>query len=130
MKDYVAHYHTERNHQGKNSMLLFHRVTKTNRDKRVLCRERLRDLLRILSLRGAVNCGSSPGDDRVDLSTPRSLVADARMCTELRERIPHGSSARSVLANRAPADDLWRIGLSAQCRSEDDISIAQGRRNI
>jgi hypothetical protein len=45
MKDYVAHYHTERNHQGKNSVLLFHRSTKTNRDKRVLYRERLRGLL-------------------------------------------------------------------------------------
>jgi hypothetical protein len=46
MKDYVAHYHTERNHQGKNNVLLFHRRTKTNRDKPVLCRERLGGLLR------------------------------------------------------------------------------------
>jgi hypothetical protein len=46
MKDYVAHDHLERNHQGKNNVLLFHRSTKTNRDKRVRCHERLRGLLR------------------------------------------------------------------------------------
>jgi putative transposase len=46
MKDFIAHYHTERNHQGKNNVLLFHRSTNTNRDKWVLCRERLGGLLR------------------------------------------------------------------------------------
>jgi len=46
MKDYVAHHRTERHHQGKNSVLQLHRSTKTNRDERVLCRERLRGLLR------------------------------------------------------------------------------------
>ena len=30
MKDYTAHYHTERNHQGKNNLLLFHRIGKTD----------------------------------------------------------------------------------------------------
>ena len=34
MKDYTAHYHTERNHQGKNNLLLFHRISKTDHDKR------------------------------------------------------------------------------------------------
>ena len=46
MKDYVAHYHTERNHQGKSNMLLFPRITKANRDKLVRRRERLGGLLR------------------------------------------------------------------------------------
>jgi hypothetical protein len=27
MKEYVEHYHTERNHQGKGNVLLFQRVT-------------------------------------------------------------------------------------------------------
>jgi hypothetical protein len=27
MKEYIAHYHTERNHQGKNNLLLFHRIS-------------------------------------------------------------------------------------------------------
>src|SRR5215470_3497295 len=30
MKDYIAHYHTERNHQGKNNLLLFHRISKAD----------------------------------------------------------------------------------------------------
>ena len=46
MKDYVAHYHTERNHQGKNNVLLFPQITKANRDKPVRRRERLGGLLR------------------------------------------------------------------------------------
>ena len=46
MKDYVAHYHSERNHQGKNNMLLFPRITKPNCDNPVRRRERLGGLLR------------------------------------------------------------------------------------
>ena len=46
MKDYVAHYHTERNHQGKNNVLLFPQITKANRDKPVRRRARLGGLLR------------------------------------------------------------------------------------
>ena len=46
MKDYIAHYHTERNHQGKNNLLLFHRISKTDHAKPVRCRDRLGGLLR------------------------------------------------------------------------------------
>jgi hypothetical protein len=46
MNDYLAHYHTERNHQGKNNVLLFRRITETHRDKPVQCRDRLGGLLR------------------------------------------------------------------------------------
>jgi putative transposase len=46
MKDYIAHYHTERNHQGKNNLLLFHLSTETRRDKPVRRRNRLGGLLR------------------------------------------------------------------------------------
>jgi hypothetical protein len=35
MKDHIAHYHTERNHQGKNNLLLFQRMSKTDYDKPV-----------------------------------------------------------------------------------------------
>jgi putative transposase len=46
MKDYIAHYHTERNHQGKNNLLLFRRISKTDHDKPVRHRDRLGGLLR------------------------------------------------------------------------------------
>ena len=46
MNDYIAHYHTERNHQGKNNLLLFPRISKTDYDKPVRCRDRLGGLLR------------------------------------------------------------------------------------
>ena len=46
MNDYLAHYHTERNHQGKNNVLLFRQITETCRDKPVRCRDRLGGLLR------------------------------------------------------------------------------------
>ena len=46
LSEYVAHYHAERNHQGKANVLLFPRVTETRRDGPVQCRERLGGLLR------------------------------------------------------------------------------------
>jgi putative transposase len=46
MREYVAHYHAERNHQGKSNILLFPQTTETRRDKPVECRERLGGLLR------------------------------------------------------------------------------------
>ena len=42
-KEYVEHYHTERNHQGKGNVLLFQEA---RRDNRLQCRERLGGLLR------------------------------------------------------------------------------------
>jgi putative transposase len=46
MSEYVAHYHTERNHQGKSNVLSFHRVTEARREEPVQCPERLGGLLR------------------------------------------------------------------------------------
>lgn len=46
MNDYLAHYHTERNHQGKNNVLLFRQITEIRRDKPVRCRDRLGGHLR------------------------------------------------------------------------------------
>jgi len=46
MREYVAHYHVEKNHQGKSNVLLFPQVTETRCDKAVKCRERLGGLLR------------------------------------------------------------------------------------
>ena len=43
---YVAHYHAERNHQGKSNVLLFPRVTEMRHQRPVQCRERLGGLLR------------------------------------------------------------------------------------
>jgi putative transposase len=44
--EYVEHYHAERNHQGKDNVLLFPRNTDIHRDGAVQCRERLGGLLR------------------------------------------------------------------------------------
>jgi putative transposase len=46
MREYVAHYHAERNHQGKSNVLLLPQVTEPGCDKAVECRERLGGLLR------------------------------------------------------------------------------------
>jgi putative transposase len=44
--EYVEHYHAERNHQGKDNVLLFPRSTDIHREGAVQCRERLGGLLR------------------------------------------------------------------------------------
>jgi putative transposase len=41
LSEYVAHYHAERNHQGKDNVPLFRRDTQTRRGGPVQCRERL-----------------------------------------------------------------------------------------
>jgi putative transposase len=46
MREYVVHYHAERNHQGKSNVLLFPQVKETRCVKAVECRERLGGLLR------------------------------------------------------------------------------------
>jgi putative transposase len=46
VSEYVAHYHTERNHQGKSNALLFPDATEMRSSRAVRCRERLGGLLR------------------------------------------------------------------------------------
>jgi putative transposase len=46
LKEYIEHYHAERNHQGKGNILLFPRDTNIRRDGPVQCRERVGGLLR------------------------------------------------------------------------------------
>jgi putative transposase len=46
LSKYVARYHAERNHQGKDNVLLFPRDPQTRRGGPVQCRERLGRLLR------------------------------------------------------------------------------------
>ena len=46
LSNYVDHFHTERNHQGKGNILLFPRTTDRHREGPVRCRERLGGLLR------------------------------------------------------------------------------------
>jgi transposase InsO family protein len=46
LSDYVEHFHTERNHQGKGNVLLFPRANDRQREGPVQCRERLGGLLR------------------------------------------------------------------------------------
>ncbi len=48
LRDYLFHYHTERNHQGKDNVLLFplNSHSTHNLDRSVRCRERLGGLLK------------------------------------------------------------------------------------
>ena len=46
LDQYLAHFHAERNHQGKSNVLLFPRNVAVSRDQPVHCRERLGGLLR------------------------------------------------------------------------------------
>jgi hypothetical protein len=48
LQHYVAHYHEERNHQGKENLILFPKQTESRRKKEeaVRCRERLGGLLK------------------------------------------------------------------------------------
>jgi putative transposase len=46
LSNYVDHFHTERNHQGKGNVLLFPRAAYRQREGPVGCRERLGGLLR------------------------------------------------------------------------------------
>jgi putative transposase len=46
MREYLAHYHAERNHQGKSNVLLFPRVAEMHGSEPVRCRERVGGLLR------------------------------------------------------------------------------------
>jgi len=46
LREYVEHYHAERNHQGKGNVLLFPHDTDVRQKAPVQCRERLGGLLR------------------------------------------------------------------------------------
>jgi putative transposase len=46
LSEYLDHYHTERNHQGKDNVLLFPCAPRRHRQGPVQCRERLGGLLR------------------------------------------------------------------------------------
>jgi putative transposase len=48
LQQFVAHYHEERNHQGKENLILFPKQTEARRKKAgaVRCRERLGGLLK------------------------------------------------------------------------------------
>ena len=48
LSEFVEHFHTERNHQGKGNILLFpsNDVSQSRHPRSVLCRERLGGLLR------------------------------------------------------------------------------------
>jgi len=46
VREFVAHYHQERNHQGLGNVLIFPLGGRSRRDDRVVCRERLGGLLK------------------------------------------------------------------------------------
>jgi hypothetical protein len=62
LTEYVAHYHAERNHQGKDNVLLFPRDTQTRQGGPVQCRERLGGLLHYYHQEAA---GGKVSDDPV-----------------------------------------------------------------
>jgi len=55
LHEYLAHYHAERNHQGKDNVLLFPTATKVMKqiDGQVGCKERLGELLKYYHLKAA-----------------------------------------------------------------------------
>ena len=59
--EYVEHYQAERNHQGKDNVLLFPRNTDIHREGAVQCRERLGRALALLPSRSGVRWQASPG---------------------------------------------------------------------
>jgi putative transposase len=46
LTEFIAHYHSERNHQGKANVLLFPETAPTTGRRQIGCRERLGGLLR------------------------------------------------------------------------------------
>jgi hypothetical protein len=58
MNDYIAHYHTERNHQGKNNLLLFHRNQQNRPRQAGAMSPPVGRTFAVLSPRGSVNCPS------------------------------------------------------------------------
>ena len=120
MKDYVAHYHTERNHQGKNNVLLFHRSTKTKRDKRVLCRERLRGLLRYYHREAARILGQAPAvvglPFNINAAKPRCRCTDAH-------RVARAGSAQILSPKRFRELRAGRRAVAHQ----SDRTISLGR---
>jgi putative transposase len=61
MREYVVHYHAERNHQGKSNILLFPQVTEIRCEKTVECRQRLGGLLRYYHREAVVSWRASLG---------------------------------------------------------------------
>jgi putative transposase len=54
LKEYVEHFHAERNHQGKGNVLLFPRHTEIRREERAQCRERIGWASALLPSRGSI----------------------------------------------------------------------------
>jgi hypothetical protein len=49
LNEFIVHFHSERNHQGKRNVLLFPCPTRTTTRRKIHCRERLGGLLRYYS---------------------------------------------------------------------------------
>jgi hypothetical protein len=62
--EYVAHYHSERNYEGKSNVLLFPRITETRGEGPVRCRERLSGQLRYYHQGARLNWRVRSADDR------------------------------------------------------------------
>ena len=80
MKEYVEHYHTERNHQGKGNVLLFQRVTEARREKSAAVSRAARWALALLPSTSCVNRSAA----RINLdklaSGPRTYADDECIC--------------------------------------------------
>ena len=56
IREFEAHYHLERNHQGLQNQLIM-QPTPQRREESIACRERLGGLLKLLSLARGVTAG-------------------------------------------------------------------------
>ena len=90
--EFVTHYHYERNHQGLGNLLIFPARVQPRSDDRVVCRERLGGLLKVLPPTGRV------GAQRAELCPDDNCEKQSRS----------GNSAGAiVLIERATASARW-----------------------
>ena len=102
LSEYVEHYHAERNHQGKDNVLLFPRDTSVCRTGPVQCRERLGGLLRYYHQEAA-------------RSRAHSSILNSDSTAAIRRSRSRGRPLRPVVPTHAPgklADALRPTGSS------------------
>jgi hypothetical protein len=100
LSEYVEHFHTERNHQGKGNVLLFPRGANIGRDRSVQCRERLSGLLRYVP-KHAIWLNMV----EIEIGVPRSQCLDRRIATQ--QQLKSEIAARERQRNASKARIKW-----------------------
>jgi hypothetical protein len=106
LSEYVAHYHAERNHQGKDNVLLFPRDTQMRRGGPMQGRERLGGLLYYYHQEAAYP-GGRVSDDEVDCTCARTtmLLANAQVSPNITRAVDRQS--HEGLGNNQSASIPW-----------------------